>query len=83
MIKFNEYRAFFSKKERDDYNENSHLKKVVYFNPEHIIAIEEPTFESNTWPSSYNVTRIHTVRGYWLVEGNYNTIAEFISNSLR
>lgn len=84
MIKFNEYRAFYSSKERDEYNENSHIKPVIHINPDYIVCVEPLKInDSSVWPSSWDASRIYTVKGSWLVEGKASTIAEIISNASR
>lgn len=84
MLKFNEYRAFYSERERNEYNDKDYAKKVVYINPDYIIAIESVGVGGvGVYPSSWDATRIHTVHGHWTVEGNQNTIAEVISTAAR
>lgn len=82
LITFNELKSFYSAEQRDEYNASSHTKKVVHFNPEHIVALESiEVGGTGVWPSAWEATRIYTVKGYWLVEGNANTIKEFISSN--
>lgn len=84
MLKFNEYRAFYSEKERDEYNDKDYAKRVIYINPDYIIAIESVVVGGKgIWPSSWEATRIFTVKGHWLVEGNQSTIAEVVDTASR
>lgn len=84
MIKFNELRSFFASELRDEYNASSHTKRVIHINPNYIIALEAVEVGGQgVWPSSWEATRINTVKGHWLVEGNINTVSEIISNTSR
>lgn len=84
MLKFNELRSFYSSEQRDAYNAASHAKRAVHFNPDYIIALESVEVGGvGVWPSAWEATRIHTVHGHWLVEGNQNTIAEIIDTASR
>ena len=84
MIKFNELRSFYSSEKRDEYNASSHTKRVTHINPDYIIALEAVEVGGiGIWPSSWEATRINTVHGNWIVEGNINTVSEIICNTNR
>lgn len=83
MLKFNVNRSFFSIKERDEYCSEPDLKDVIYINPEHIVSVEKVKFNTGTFSSSYDITGITTLKGYFNVEGNVEQVSDRIADALR
>lgn len=82
MIKFNELHSFYNPTLRDNYNAESHRKKVIHINPKYIVALERVEVGGvSVFPSSYDATRVHTVHGHWVVEGCIETISQLIGHS--
>jgi hypothetical protein len=81
LIKFNQFRSFYSIEQRDKFNEDSHIKPVVCINPSHIVAVEEKSVQCyDTYPSSYNACEIYTLKGKWSVEGSLGAVLAAINN---
>lgn len=84
MLTFNQYRSFISIKQRDEYNSEPILKEVIYINPVHVIAVEKVKFTTyETYGSSYEIARIYTLKGVWLVEGNAEDVSSRIDDATR
>jgi hypothetical protein len=56
MLKAIEYRAFFSKEERDKHNATPHN---VWFNPSKVVKLEAYNPSTEYWGSSWDVTTIY------------------------
>jgi hypothetical protein len=81
MLKAIEYRAFFSKEERDKYNATPH---EVWFNPSKVVKLEAYITSTQYWGSSHDVTTIYFGDNRSLkVHGSPELWVELIDSSTR